>query len=156
MGGSSNIRLTLESNKNKIIARNKNFSALNNYNNEDLSTSDSLKNLSKIKTHKDLENLLTENMAKTREKNKPPAPEYRNAHEYTLSGVFNKAYPNFEPKPRLKVTNEYNSGSNLFGPPRSNSVMDPSYTTYRPYGFNPENLLEGSPSIQNTTHEKVY
>lgn len=135
-GGIKNIKQTIESEKNKILARNKNFTAMNNYKDSDTLASTGFdshkKNLSHIKTHAELDKLLNDKVTKIKDLNKP-TPKARNAHVMTLNGLFDKAEPNFKPKERKKVPFESHTEKNVFGH-RATSI-DPSYTTYKPYGY---------------------
>jgi hypothetical protein len=57
------------------------------------------------------------------------SPKGRTAHEYTLCGVFDKAFPNFQnkKKPPFNNTNAKNG--------MRTSSLDPNFTTYKPYGY---------------------
>lgn len=104
---------------------------MNNYGGSDetlAQTSDSSRNkhLSTIKTTRDLDQLLNKKVSNVKlENEKMKSPKGKSAHEFTMLGVFDKAFPNFEPVKRTtQVTFAGRSAS-----------IDPNYTAHKPYGY---------------------
>ena len=136
MGGITNLKLHLDHNKNEFLIRNKNFTALNNYNESDTldSTKPSIsrnKGLTSIKTSEDLEKLLIEKMNQTKKK----SPKNQSGFKYSFSGGFDKSFPNF-------ADSSSKNRPNMAAAHRT-ARIDPLLTSHKPYGFNIEEDVEG-------------